>query len=56
VRPPQGGEDADAPLAAMRFYTLLGLHQVVPRKTCARKSSMNPAIKVLTKEYTESDD
>jgi hypothetical protein len=30
VRPPKEGEDADALLATMRFYTLLGLHEVVP--------------------------
>jgi len=53
------GEDADAPLATMRLYTLVGLHAFCvdqPGTTSfARKSSLNRAIKVLTKEYTEDD-
>lgn len=53
------GEDADAPLATMRLYTLVRLHAFCvgqPGATSfARKSSLNRAIKVLTKEYTEDD-
>ena len=33
VRPPQDGEDADARLVTMRFYTLFALHDGVPRWT-----------------------
>jgi hypothetical protein len=53
------GEDADAVLTAIRYYTLLRLHEVVPGRSaqnvCA-KVAAEIADKVLSKEYTERND
>ena len=53
------GVDADALFAAMRFYTLLRLHEVVPGRSaqdvCTRIIA-DISDKVLSKEYTARDD
>jgi hypothetical protein len=55
----KAGEDADALSAAIRYYTLLRLHEVVPGRSalnvCARVAA-DIDDKVLSKEYTERDD
>jgi hypothetical protein len=53
------GTDTNALLAAMRYYTLLRLHEVVPGRTaesvCA-KIAAEISDKLLSKEYTERGD
>jgi hypothetical protein len=53
------GEEADALLGTMRYYTLLRLHDVVPGRSisavCA-KMVTEISDKVLSKEYTDRDD
>jgi hypothetical protein len=53
------GEDRDALLNSMRFYTLLRLHELVPGRSyqalCARISA-EIGDKVLSKEYTDRND
>jgi hypothetical protein len=53
------GEDADALLTAIRYYTLLRLHEVVPggsaQHVCTKIAS-EIANKVLSTEYTARDD
>jgi len=55
----KAGEDADALLATIRYYTLLRLHEVVPGRTaesvCA-KIAAEISDKLLSEEYTERDD
>jgi hypothetical protein len=53
------GEDADALLAAIRYYTLLRLHEVVPGRTAqsvCTKIAAEISDQLLSKEYTERDD
>jgi hypothetical protein len=55
----KAGEDADALLAAIRYYTLLRLHEVVPGRTTqsiCTKIAAEISDKVLSREYTERDD
>ena len=53
------GEDANALLATIRYFTLLRLHELLPAQTsdalCARIAD-DISDKVLAKEYTERDD
>jgi hypothetical protein len=53
------GEDANALLSTMRYFTLLRLHELLPAQTgdalCARIAD-DISDKVLSKEYTERDD
>ena len=53
------GEDGDALLTSIRYYTLLRLHELVPARSlqalCARIASEIGA-KVLSEEYTERND
>lgn len=53
------GEDRDALLTSIRYYTLLRLHELVPGRSlqtlCARISAEIGA-KVLSEEYTERND
>ena len=53
------GDDADALLTAMHYYTLLRLHEIVPghstRQVCATVAA-DIANKVLSREYTERND
>jgi len=53
------GEDADALLAAIRYYTLLRLHEIVPGRTAqsvCMKIVAELSNKLLSKEYTDRDD
>ena len=53
------GEDADMLLAAIRYYTLLRLHEVVPGRTAqsvCTKIAAEISDKLLSREYTERDD
>jgi hypothetical protein len=53
------GEEADGLLSAMRYYTLLRLHEVVPDRTAqsvCTKVAAEISDKLLSKEYTERDD
>jgi hypothetical protein len=53
------GENADALLASIRYYTLLRLHEVVPArsyKTLCLSIAANIGDKVLSREYTERSD
>ena len=53
------GENTDALLASIRYYTLLRLHEVVPArsyKTLCLSIAANIGDKVLSKEYTERSD
>lgn len=53
------GEDGDALLTSLRFYTLLRLHELVPtasRQTLCTKIAAEIANKVLATEYTERND
>jgi len=53
------GEDANALLDSIRYYTLLRLHQFIPGQSnedrCSRITA-DMGEKVLPKEYTERDD
>jgi len=53
------GEDGDALLISIRYYTLLRLHELVPGRSlqtlCARIAAEIGA-KVLSEEYTERND
>ena len=53
------GEDSDALLASLQYYTLLRLHELVPGRSyqalCARIAA-EIEDKVLSKEYTERND
>ena len=53
------GEDANALLNDIRYFTLLRLHELLPDQTnnaaCARIATAISE-KVLSKEYTERDD
>jgi hypothetical protein len=53
------GEDADALLASIRYYTLLRLHELVPSRShqalCA-KIAAEIGDRVLSEEYTERND
>jgi hypothetical protein len=53
------GEDANALLNTIRYFTLLRLHELLPAQTsdalCARIAD-DISDKVLSKEYTERDD
>jgi hypothetical protein len=53
------GEDANALLNTIRYFTLLRLHELLPAQTsdalCARIAD-DISDKVLAKEYTERDD
>ena len=53
------GEDANALLDTIRYFTLLRLHELLPAQTsdalCARIAD-DISDKVLSKEYTERDD
>jgi hypothetical protein len=53
------GEDANALLNTIRYFTLLRLHELLPAQTsdalCARIAD-DLSDKVLAKEYTERDD
>jgi len=53
------GENADALLASIRYFTLLRLHEVVPArsyKTLCLRIAANIGDKVLSREYTERSD
>jgi hypothetical protein len=53
------GEDADALLATIQYYTLLRLHEVVPAQsyeTLCLSIAADLGDKVLSKEYTERND
>ena len=53
------GENADALLASIQYYTLLRLHEVVPAhsyETLCLSIGANIGDKVLSKEYTERSD
>jgi hypothetical protein len=52
------GEDADALLNSVRYYTLLRLHELVPARSYETRLSIAADIgdKVLSKEYTERND
>jgi hypothetical protein len=53
------GEDADALLASIQYYTLLRLHEVVPARsyeTLCLGMAADLGDKVLSKEYTERND
>jgi hypothetical protein len=53
------GEDADALLASIQYYTLLRLHEVVPARSyesLCLSIAADLGDKVLSKEYTERDD
>src|SRR5271169_5240082 len=53
------GDDADALLAGIQYYTLLRLHEVVPARSYENLCLSIAADlddKVLSKEYTERDD
>ena len=53
------GEDADALLASVQYYTLLRLHEVVPARSYENlclSIAGDLGDKVLSKEYTERDD
>jgi len=53
------GEDSDALLAGIRFYTLLRLHELVParsRQALCTSIAAEIGDKVLSKEYTERND
>jgi hypothetical protein len=53
------GEDADALLASIQYYTLLRLHEVVPARsyeTLCLSMAADLGDKVLSKEYTERND
>jgi hypothetical protein len=53
------GEEADGLLSAMRYHTLLRLHEVVPGRTAqsvCTKVAAEISDKLLSKEYTEHDD
>jgi hypothetical protein len=55
----KAGEDAEALLATIRYYTLLRLHEVVPGRTAqsvCTKIATEITDKLLTDEYTERDD
>jgi hypothetical protein len=55
----KAGEDADALLTALRYYTLLRLHEVVPGRTAQNvctKIAAEISDKLLSDEYTERDD
>src|SRR5216683_5816767 len=53
------GENADAILARIQYYTLLRLHEVVPARsyeTLCQSIAADISDKVLSKEYTERND
>ena len=53
------GENADALLASIQYYTLLRLHEVIPARsyeTLCLNIAANIGDKVLSKEYTERSD
>jgi hypothetical protein len=53
------GEDAEALLTSMQYYTLLRLHEVVPARsheTLCLSVAADIGDKVLSKEYTERND
>jgi hypothetical protein len=53
------GEDADALLSSIQYYTLLRLHEVVPARsyeTFCLSTVANLGDKVLSREYTERND
>jgi hypothetical protein len=53
------GEDADALLASIQYYTRLRLHEVVPARsyeTLCLSMAADLGDKVLSKEYTERND
>jgi len=53
------GEDSDALLAGIRYYTLLRLHELVPgqsRQALCANIAAEIGDKVLSKEYTERND
>jgi hypothetical protein len=53
------GEDSDAVLAGIRFFTLLRLHELVParsRQDLCTNIAAEISDKVLSKEYTERND
>jgi hypothetical protein len=53
------GEDAEALLTSIQYYTLLRLHEVVPARsyeTLCLSIAADLGDKVLSKEYTERDD
>jgi hypothetical protein len=53
------GEDAEALLTSIQYYTLLRLHEVVPARsyeTLCQSIAADLGDKVLSKEYTERDD
>jgi hypothetical protein len=53
------GEDAEALLTTIQYYTLLRLHEVVPaqsHETLCLSLAADIGDKVLSKEYTERDD
>ena len=53
------GEDADALLTSIQYYTLLRLHEVVPARsheTLCLSVAADIGDKVLSKEYTERND
>jgi hypothetical protein len=56
---PIGGEDADALLNSVRYYTLLRLHELVPARSyeaLCLSIAADIGDKVLSKEYTERND
>jgi hypothetical protein len=53
------GEDADALLASIKYYTLLRLHEVVPARSyeaLCQSIVADLGNEVLSKEYTERND
>jgi hypothetical protein len=53
------GEDAEALLTSIQYYTLLRLHEVVParsRETLCLSVAADIGDKVLSKEFTERND
>ncbi len=53
------GENADALLASIQYYTLLRLHEVVPARsyeTLCLSMAAELGDKVLSKEFTERND
>ena len=53
------GENANALLASIRYYTLLRLHEVVPARsyeTLCLSMAAELGDKVLSKEFTERND
>jgi hypothetical protein len=55
----KAGEDAEALLATIRYYTLLRLHEVLPGRTAqsvCTKIATEISHKLLADEYTERDD